>query len=82
MNDEQVAKLREQRKRELKQILESPRTTGVYIVTPEDACPLCRWIQGTYPKDSQEIPELPQEGCSRPGGCISRYEPLVVEVGP
>lgn len=82
MTEDQLAKLREQRKQELQTILDSPRATGVYIVVPADACPVCRWLQGTYPKDSEDIPLLPPEGCSRPGGCISRYEPLVVEVGP
>ncbi|MGF1506704.1 MAG: hypothetical protein ACFB51_16465 [Anaerolineae bacterium] len=78
MDDETFEKLRIQREAELKAIIESPRTIGVYIVTPNDACPLCRWAQGTYYKDNPEqIPVLPLEGCSRPGGCISRYEPLV-----
>ncbi|HEC24207.1 MAG TPA: hypothetical protein ENI95_14960 [Chloroflexi bacterium] len=66
----------------LKAILESPRAQGVYIVAPFHACPACRLAQGTYPKDPAVIPELPVEGCSCPGGCTCRYEPLVVEVGP
>lgn len=82
MDDARFARLREQRKEELKKILESPRAGGVYIVAPPDACPLCRWAQGTYTKDDPDIPMLPQEGCSRIGGCTARYEPLVVEVGP
>jgi hypothetical protein len=82
VDEEQFARLRRQRREELEQIRRSPRATGVYIAAPTDACPLCRWIQGTYPKDSDDIPVLPLEGCSRPGGCITRYEPLLVEVGP
>ena len=74
-------KLRQQRAEELKQILASPRATGVYIVTRAKACPLCRSLQGTYAKDAV-IPELPVEGCSCAGGCDCRYEPLLVEVGP
>ena len=83
MDEERFEKRRAERKKELKAIMASPRAIGVYIVTPNDACPLCRWAQGTYYKDQEEeIPELPFEGCSRPGGCTSRYEPLVTEVGP
>jgi hypothetical protein len=66
----------------LKAIMESPRANAVYVVAPADACPACRNVQGTYFKDSGEIPVLPVEGCSCPGGCTCRYEPLVIEVGP
>jgi hypothetical protein len=82
VDEQQFARLRQQRRQELEKIMRSPRATGVYIAAPADACPLCRWVQGTYPKDSEDIPVLPLEGCSRPGGCITRYEPLLVEVGP
>lgn len=68
--------------RALRAILESPRATGVYVVAPPEACPACRRAQGTYDKLSGRIPVLPIEGCSCPNGCICRYEPLVVEVGP
>ena len=66
----------------LKSILESPRASAVYIVAPVHACPACRQVQGTYYKDSGQIPKLPVEGCSCPNGCTCRYEPLLVEVGP
>jgi hypothetical protein len=82
VDEAQFDRLRQQRREELQMIRQSPRATGVHIVAPVDACPLCRWIQGTYPKDSDDLPVLPLEGCSRPGGCITRYEPLLVEVGP
>jgi hypothetical protein len=82
VDEQQFDRLRQQRLEELEQIRRNPRATGVYIAAPTDACPLCRRIQGTYPKDSENIPVLPLEGCSRPGGCITRYEPLLVEVGP
>ncbi len=70
------------RARALKAILESPRASHVFIVAPDHACPVCRDSQGTYAKDSGQIPALPHEGCSCPDGCRCRYEPLVVEVGP
>ncbi len=82
MSEDILVKRREERQRELKQILESPRTAGVYIVAPDNTCPMARQIQGTYPKDPDKIPELPHEGCSHPGGCVCRYEPFIREVGP
>ena len=69
------------RARALKQILESPRATHVFIAANAHACPACRNAQGTYEKTGS-IPELPIEGCSCVNGCTCRYEPLMVEVGP
>jgi hypothetical protein len=68
--------------RALASIRKSPRASHVFVVARDKACPACRAAQGTYPKDSPDIPELPIEGCSCPDGCTCRYEPLVVEVGP
>jgi hypothetical protein len=70
------------RARALRQIMESPRVSHVFIAVPAGACPVCRQNYGTFPKHSNEIPALPHEGCSCPNGCLCRYEPLVVEVGP
>lgn len=64
----------------LRVIVGNPRASMVYIVAPEDACPTCRAVQGTYEKDS--VPKLPVEGCSCPHGCLLQYEPFVFEVGP
>jgi len=77
-----LAQRKAEREHELKQIMESPRASHVYIVAPDKTCPMARQIQGTYPKDSPDIPELPHSGCSNPGGCVCRYEPFVREVGP
>lgn len=66
----------------LRSIRESPRASHVYVVAPAHACPVCRARQGSFPKFSEDLPELPHEGCSCPSGCMCRYEPLVVEVGP
>lgn len=82
MIEERLAKRAEERKRELEQIRKSPRVTGVVIVAPDRVCPVARQIQGTYPKDSDDLPVLPYEGCSNPDGCTCRYEPFVHEVGP
>ena len=82
MSQDVLTKRREERQRELKQIMDSPRASHVFIVTPDRTCPMARQIQGTYPKNSPDIPELPHEGCSNPGGCMCRYEPFVDEVGP
>jgi len=68
--------------RALQSILSSPRATGVFVLAPANACPVCRSAQGTYGKSSGLVPVVPMEGCSCPNGCACRYEPLVVEVGP
>lgn len=68
--------------RALAAILASPRSTGVYVLAPDHACPTCRRAQGTYDKDSPDVPLIPMAGCSCIDGCTCRYEPLVVEVGP
>ncbi len=68
--------------RALERIKASPRASHVYVVAPVGACPVCRKGQGTWPKDSQAIPQLPHEGCSCVHGCRCHYEPLLVEVGP
>jgi hypothetical protein len=68
--------------RALRQIKASPRASHVYVVAPTYACPVCRDFQGTFPKNSPLVPDLPHEGCSCPRGCVCRYEPLVIEVGP
>ena len=70
------------RARALKHIRESPRSSHVYVAAPAYACPICQNGQGTWDKDSEQVPSLPHEGCSCPHGCVCRYEPLVVEVGP
>ncbi|NDJ53974.1 MAG: hypothetical protein GYB68_12950 [Chloroflexi bacterium] len=77
-----IEKVRAQRQQELNQIRQSPRASHVYIVMPDPPTPLCRKIQGTFPKDSDRIPELPHPACPNPRGCLCRYEPFVDEVGP
>ncbi len=75
-------KRRAERVKELELIRKSPRANAVFIAAPVAECTTARFIQGTYAQNDPNLPELPYEGCSRADGCICRYEPLVVEVGP
>jgi hypothetical protein len=50
------------------------------IIVPEDACPACQNLTGTYPKD--QVPRLPIEKCSHPLGCRSYYLPYLDEIYP
>lgn len=75
-------KRRVEREAELDSIRKSPRANAVFVAAPAADCTTARFIQGTYAQDDPNLPELPYEGCSRADGCICRYEPLVVEVGP
>ncbi len=63
----------------LKRMQENPRVSAIRLAAPED-CPFGLTIQGTYDKDS--VPELPREECSRPGGCICTYEPVLNTIHP
>ena len=54
--------------------------TRVRILVAPDACPVCRAFEGAYELD--EVPELPLEGCSRPGGCNAVYAPVLDLYGP
>lgn len=56
------------------------RVKYIVVVVPEDACPACQNITGTYPKD--QVPRLPIEKCSHPLGCRSYYMPYLDEIFP
>jgi hypothetical protein len=58
----------------------NPRVLWVHLAMPEDACPVCRAVEGTYPKE--KAPNLPIEGCSEPNGCRGFYQPLLEEIYP
>ena len=58
----------------------NPRIKYIVVVVPEDACPACQNITGTYPKD--QVPRLPIEKCSHPLGCRSYYLPYLDEIFP
>lgn len=64
----------------LKKLIENPRVRYVRIAVPNDACPACKDIQGTYPKE--QAPVLPVPGCSEKNGCQAFYEPLLAVVYP
>ena len=64
----------------LKRILANPRIVAIHLAVPADACPACRAVEGTYPKE--QAPVLPVEGCSEPNGCRGFYEPVLDEIYP
>jgi DTW domain-containing protein YfiP len=64
----------------LERMKANPRVKYVVIVVPEDACPACQNLTGTYPKD--QVPRLPIEQCSHPLGCRSYYLPYLDEIFP
>ncbi len=64
----------------LERMKANPRIKYIVIVVPEDACPACQNLTGTYPKD--QVPRLPYEECSHPLGCRSFYLPYLDEIFP
>ncbi len=58
----------------------NPRIKYIVVCVPEDACPACQNLTGTYPKD--QVPRLPYEDCSHPLGCRAYYIPYLDEVFP
>jgi hypothetical protein len=57
----------------------NPRVELVRVAGPDD-CSTAQTVQGVY--NQLEVPMLPVEGCSRPGGCICNYEPVLKEIYP
>lgn len=57
----------------------NPRVELVRVAGPDD-CSTAQTVQGVYSK--LEVPMLPVEGCSREGGCICNYEPVLKEIYP
>jgi len=64
----------------LERMKANPRIKYIVIVVPEDACPACQNLTGTYPKD--QVPRLPIQECSHPLGCRSYYLPYLDEIFP
>lgn len=65
----------------LDRLRRNDRVTLIRVAVPDNACPVCRELQGAYPKDS--VPSLPPEGCSCPfGRTRAVYEPVLAEVYP
>lgn len=64
----------------LERMRSNPRIKYIVVCVPEDACPACQNLTGTYPKD--QVPRLPYEECSHPLGCRSYYAPYLDEIFP
>lgn len=64
----------------LERMKANSRIKYIVIIVPEDACPACQNLTGTYPKD--QVPRLPIEECSHPLGCRSYYLPYLDEIFP
>jgi DMSO/TMAO reductase YedYZ molybdopterin-dependent catalytic subunit len=64
----------------LERMKANPRIKYIVVVAPDDACPACQNLTGTYPKD--QVPRLPIEKCSHPLGCRSYYLPYLDEIFP
>lgn len=59
--------------------------TGVRLLVPDGACPVCQYHEGGYKFDDEEnrpIPDLPLEGCSCLDGCRAFYSPILDRRGP
>jgi hypothetical protein len=54
--------------------------TKVRILTHRDCCPYCNAMEGAYSFD--DVPALPHDECSHPGGCRCFYAPVLDQFGP
>jgi hypothetical protein len=70
----------EQKAEALAKMKANPRVAAIRVAAPQD-CLKGLSIQGVYAKDDH-IPELPVKSCSRPGGCICTYEPVLNTIYP
>ena len=64
----------------LERMKANPRIKYIVVCVPEDACPACQNLTGTYSKD--QVPQLPYQECSHPLGCRSYYIPYLDEIFP
>lgn len=76
---EHVAYKSEQQGKILAQLRANPRVELVRVAAPHD-CNTAQTVQGVY--NQRDVPLLPVEGCSRQGGCICAYEPVLNEIYP
>ena len=75
----------EEHKKMLDNIRDGGVATGVRVIVPRDACPVCQYWEGGYKfvdEDERPIPALPLEGCSDVGGCKAFYTPILDLRGP
>lgn len=76
---EHAAYKAQQQSQELEKLRSNPRVELIRVAGPAD-CSTAQTVQGVYSKE--DVPSLPVEGCSRPGGCICAYEPVLKEIYP
>ena len=55
------------------------RIEFISVAGPED-CSTAQTVQGSYSKN--DVPELPITACSRPGGRICAYKPVLNDIYP
>ena len=75
----------EEHKKMLENIRREGIATGVRLIVPRDACPVCQHYTGGYKFEEEAtnpIPELPLEGCSCLNGCTAFYSPILDRRGP
>lgn len=70
---------RTQMRNALEKLRDNPRVWKIRVAAPGD-CALAEQIQGVYA--ASDAPSLPVDGCSRSGGCICTYEPILSEIYP
>jgi hypothetical protein len=76
---EHIAYKTKQQSEQLAKLKANERVELVRVAGP-DNCSTAQTVQGVYSK--LEVPVLPVEGCSRAGGCICTYEPVLKEIYP
>lgn len=54
--------------------------TKVRILAHHDCCPYCEAMEGAF--SFEDVPVLPHDECSHPGGCRCSYEPVLDQFGP
>jgi hypothetical protein len=77
--EEHIAYKIKQQAELLAKLQANPRVELVRVAGP-DNCSTAQTVQGVY--DKLEVPVLPVEGCSRRGGCICTYEPVLNDIYP
>jgi hypothetical protein len=63
----------------LARLKKNPRVSMIRVAAPEE-CSRGQQLQGVYTEEN--VPTLPGKGCSRPGGCICTYEPVLEDIYP
>jgi len=78
--EDRTAALTERNAESLARLKANSRVESIRVASPHD-CRKGLSLQGVYRKTDQ-IPVLPVKGCSRPGGCICSYEPVLNTIYP